>query len=662
MLPFGKKEFIHKMRSKSSRSAERCYCAQQQATAVPRPIHRAFPLLFVLPIALMGQMSGDHDIPIKHWEAPLYWQPTRAETHANEVQPDVSGTLSPQATTPTSPAVFIAITPCRVVDTRSGAGFTGAFGPPSLSALGNRTFPIQSSTTCSIPASALAYSFNVTVVPIVVAGVLPPGYLGFLTIYPTGQAAPNASTLNNYLGTVVANAAIVPGGNNGSVDVYSHDQTDLIIDINGYYVQGAVGASQWTTAGPNIYYPSGNVGIDTATPSATLEVNGTAKFDGLATFAAGQTFPGTLTGVTANGGLAINVTTVGLTTSCSSGQHLSWTGSSWQCATPGTIAGTANTAVGSAGLAGNSTGHDNTAIGFQALFSNVSGNYNTASGSGALYSNTINGNGNTANGYQALYNNSTASFNTAGGYQALYSNTAGYNNTASGYQALYNNIGNSITGNNNTASGYRALYNIVSGYNNTASGSGALSSATGTSNIGIGFNAGVSVTSGNFNIMIGNGGLAGDDHAIKIGDVQMQTFIAGISGVNVSGAQVLVNSSGQLGVAQSSRRFKEDIRDMGDDSQGLLRLRPVTFRYKQPFADGSKPLQYGLVAEEVAEVYPDLVARSADGQIETVKYQVLDSMLLNEVERQQEEIRSLQERLARLETLLEQTSTRTASR
>jgi hypothetical protein len=115
---------------------------------------------------------------------------------------------------------------------------------------------------------------------------------------------------------------------------------------------------------------------------------------------------------------------------------------------------------------------------------------------------------------------------------------------------------------------------------------------------------------------------------------------------------VVISSTGQLGTVNSSRRFKEDIRDMGDASRDLMRLRPVTFRYQKAFADGSKPIQYGLVAEEVADVYPDLVARSEDGRIETVKYQVLDSMLLNEVQRQQAEIKSLQERLARMESAL----------
>jgi hypothetical protein len=132
-----------------------------------------------------------------------------------------------------------------------------------------------------------------------------------------------------------------------------------------------------------------------------------------------------------------------------------------------------------------------------------------------------------------------------------------------------------------------------------------------------------------------------------------------VTTANNDAVPVLIDSAGQLGTASSSRRYKEDIQDMGDASRGLMRLRPVTFRYQKPFADGSKPIQYGLIAEEVAKVYPDLVARSADGQIETVKYQVLDSMLLNEVQRQQAEIdaqknqiRGLQQQIDELKSLL----------
>ena len=131
--------------------------------------------------------------------------------------------------------------------------------------------------------------------------------------------------------------------------------------------------------------------------------------------------------------------------------------------------------------------------------------------------------------------------------------------------------------------------------------------------------------------------------------------MAGVRGVTTGSndaLSVVIDSNGQLGTVSSSRRFEEDIQDMGEASSGILRLRPVTFRYLKAFADGSKPIEYGLIAEEVAEIYPDLIARSADRQVESVKYQMLDSMLLNEVQKQSEQIRSLEGRLAALEALL----------
>jgi hypothetical protein len=148
---------------------------------------------------------------------------------------------------------------------------------------------------------------------------------------------------------------------------------------------------------------------------------------------------------------------------------------------------------------------------------------------------------------------------------------------------------------------------------------------------------------------------------IRIGSTSQNSFYAaGVYGVTtaLTGAvEVFVDSAGQLGTKSSSIRFKEDVHDMADASDGLLQLRPVTYRYKQAYADGSQPVDYGLIAEEVAQVYPDLVARNASGQIETVQYSKLTPMLLNEVqkqhqlvEQQAETIRLLEKRLAALET------------
>jgi hypothetical protein len=224
-------------------------------------------------------------------------------------------------------------------------------------------------------------------------------------------------------------------------------------------------------------------------------------------------------------------------------------------------------------------------------------------------------------------------------------------NTGLGISALVSNT----TGANNTAIGAGALFSNTTGMNNTAIGNEALLISTGTNNIGIGASAGAALSSGSDNILIGNGGLSGDSGTIRVGQSGNQTsfFAAGVRGVTTganNAIPVVIDSSGQLGTVSSSRRFKEDIQDMGEASSGLLQLRPVSFRYKQPFADGSKPIQYGLIAEEVAEVFPDLVVHSADGQIETVKYQMLDVLLLNELRRQEAEIRALKERLDKLES------------
>lgn len=447
-------------------------------------------LLAALPAALNAQSLRPRDpVPLRNWPAPLYWQ---AGTTPSE---RASATLPANAT----PLVFVAMTPCRVADTRTSQGFAAPFGAPSLIAGVSRLFPLQSSTSCAIPAAAQAYSVNITVVPT--------GPSGFLTAYPTGQSLPLAATLVWAQGSVTSNAAIVPGGTSGSVDVYANAPTDLVIDINGYYAA--------------LYGPTSNTGLG-------------------------------------NGALQ------------------------------------------------NNTGTFNTAAGSQALQSNTTGSYNTATGAAALPVNTT-GDNNTALGALALQFNTSGGSNTGVGYGALDLNTVGPGNTALGFNALAPNV-------------------------------------TGGNNIAIGNSAGMNAGGGNSgDIYIGSPGASTDSGVIRIGNpgAQVSFFAAGVRGATTGSNDaipVVIDSHGQLGTVSSSQRFKEDIHDMGGASRGLMQLRPVVFRYKMPFEDGSQPVQFGLIAEEVAQVYPDLVAHSADGQIETVKYQVLDSMLLNELQRQEREI------------------------
>jgi len=284
-----------------------------------------------------------------------------------------------------------------------------------------------------------------------------------------------------------------------------------------------------------------------------------------------------------------------------------------------------NTAMGASALQDNTTGNANTATGARALTGNNTGFQNTADGSGALFSN--NGDNNTATGFDSLTSNTTGNNNTADCLQALTGNTSGTQNTATGVNALAFNE----TGNNNTAIGYFALQ-LNTGSNNTACGESALgNNKGGSNNIALGTSAGINLTTGSNDIDIGNSGVAGETAKIRIGKqgTQNGTFIAGISGVAVTGTQVVVNSSGKLGVAASSARFKEAIKPMDEASEAILALKPVTFRYKHELDPDGIP-QFGLVAEQVEKVNPDLVARDEDGKVMTVRYEAVNAMLLNE--------------------------------
>jgi hypothetical protein len=302
-----------------------------------------------------------------------------------------------------------------------------------------------------------------------------------------------------------------------------------------------------------------------------------------------------------------------------------------------------------------SRGSSNAAVGLEALSSITSGFGNTAIGHQALRVNTVTP-VNVAVGISALsaFNSVAGSdgFNVAVGAYAMTALTGGYSNVAVGHFAL----GSQTTGIFNTAQGHAAL-GSASGDSNTAVGAFALHDVVGSANIGLGAGAGSALTTGANNIDIAASGVAGESGKIRIGifGTHDAVFFAGIRGITTGASDavpVVIDSNGQLGTVNSSRRYKTDIQDMGDASSGLMKLRPVTYRYQQPYADGSQPIDYGLIAEEVQEVYPDVVAHLADGGVETVQYQKINAMLLNEVQKQHREIETLKARLAALERLI----------
>ena len=307
-----------------------------------------------------------------------------------------------------------------------------------------------------------------------------------------------------------------------------------------------------------------------------------------------------------------------------------------------------NTATGVQALFSNTIGNGNTANGFQALFRNKGGSDNTANGEAALFSNTT-GSDNTANGVNALSKNTSGVRNTAVGTLALFSSTTGIDNTATGFSALGGNEpGGSIrptarmrspaiqsaTGAQPSAYKLSCQHQAEEhrngplhdgntiGHYNTACGFQALAGlTTGSVNIALGFNSGVNLTTGSDNIDIGNAGVAGEGNTIRIGTngTHTSTFIAGIRGITVaSGLAVVVGSTGQIGTVTSSARLKTDIKPMDKASEAILALEPVTFRYKHELdPDGIR--QFGLVAEQVEKVNPDLVARDTDGKVTNVR-------------------------------------------
>src|SRR5947208_3415341 len=322
-----------------------------------------------------------------------------------------------------------------------------------------------------------------------------------------------------------------------------------------------------------------------------------------------------------------------------------------------------NTAEGDDALFSLTTGVGNAAIGTEALFSNTTGNFNTATGIGALFSNTTigvnSGDDNTATGFVALFSNTTGDHNTASGSQALDRNTIGGQNTATGAFALSSNdsgdsntamgvraLISNTTGDSNTANGIDALFNNIDGGFNTAIGQSALANNThGTGNTAVGAGVGLNVTTASNVICIGAAGQ----------DVSNSCFIGNISGVNEGGtiSAVYINTNGRLGTQAppSSRRFKKEIKPMGQTSEAILGLKPVTFHYK---SDTTGTPQFGLIAEEVAKVNPDLVVRDENSEIYSVRYDAVNAMLLNEFLKEHRNVQELKSTVAKQESTIAQ--------
>ena len=530
---------------------------------------------------------GEAEGPAPNWAAPPYWVPPAGAAPVAEGREALGAARRPLASGPIA-LPFIALPPCRLVDTRGNAPLTGGFLPPAT--LRNYTL----SGVCNVPASAQAISLNATVTN--------PAGPGFLVLYPKGGAFPPVSTLNFVSGQTIANAALAPLSADGSISlILGGAGADVILDTNGYYAAVPAVSSLNALTGDLTLQGSGAVTVTPGVGAITISA------------------PAGVTSVTGTNGISVSPAS-GAVTVTSNASALN---------TPNAIVArdfTGSFSAGSIGVNGN--------LNLPATSQNGTAGALLLGGLPFLHGWGL------ANAFVgALAGNfsldpATAVWNTGVGEESLASLTSGSENTALGFSS-----GGATT----------------TGFGNVAVGTNALPKNTGgNQNIALGRWAGFNLQIGNNNVYIGNPGLAVEANTIRIGSgsggitpQHTSFFVAAVRGVTTgvaNGISVLIDSNGQLGTTSSSIRFKDDVRDMGDESAKLMQLRPVTFRYKAHGPDG--PKQYGLIAEEVDAVMPELVARSKDGEIETVMYHELPAILLNEIQRLEKRVLELERRLA----------------
>ncbi len=465
---------------------------------------------------------------------------------------------------------FVPLPPCRLVDTRDAD--RGLLGSPALVAMATRDFPVLAGS-CNVPPGSTAYSINVTVVP--------HQPFSYLTAWPTGQSQPLVSTLNAYSGGVTANGAIVPAGASGAISVFVTGNTDLIVDINGYFTPPT------TQVTDNLNQQLAQLQQQLATLSTSLSQ--------LATTNQMSSLQQQITSLNASvkpiPGLQQQVSALNIA--------IAEAASSTQLSSLQQQVGSLNTIVGQV----------------PALVTAADQIVNTVKINQAQ--------GDIAFGKDASLSGSQ---NSALGSQSLQANLSGIGNTAVGAGSLASNI----RGNSNVGLGLNALSSIQAG----------------NENIAIGYQSASLIGDGSNVIEIGNLGQPGDQAVIRIGTqgIQQSASMAGIysAPTDGTGVGVMVDENGTLGTFQSSIRYKEDVRDIGLGSENLMKLRPVQFRYKKKSARGDQPVQYGLIAEEVQSVFPNLVVHDSQGRPETVQYHQLPALMLNELQKQNRKLEQQQ--------------------
>ena len=582
--------------------------------------------------------------------------------------------------------VYTPVVPCRIIDTRKGLGAIAANTTHSFNVTGDTTS--QGGKNCSIPYGPA----TAAVINFVAVGATAPGDL---RVTPYGSPMPLASILNwaAVPGLAIANGLAVALCNPGGTTTCTNDITlqadasaiHIVADVLGYYENvgtGGVGTAllaDGAVTAPKIASGAAVRSLNSQTDAVTLAgSNGLSVTAGSGTVTVSSNStdantPGAIVSRDGSGNFSAGTITANLSGNATSAT----TATSFSGSLAGEVTGTqgatfvsnavsANTAsaivrrdgaggflAGTVGLAGNLGLPSTTSASVGVLtmggtpFLHNFGTANTFVGSGSGNVALI-GVGNSGFGAGTLTATTSGSYNQAVGEGALANNTTGGTNSAFGVWALYSNQ----TGGRNIAVGYQALYHNQTGDGNIAIGQNALLYSTGSHNVAVGQYAGLAIT-GNDNIDIAHSGLAGESGTIRIGGTnQTATYIAGIYGAtNAGGAAVYVDSNGQLGTLTSSRRYKEQIAGMAGESDVLMRLRPVSFFYR-PDLDSTHTRQYGLVAEEVAEVAPELVLNNEDGKPQTVRYHFVNAMLLNEVQKQRATIERQEATISRQETTL----------